>query len=196
MSTTFLANLQSIAGKAPRQFSEIEAGFLPKKRPQAVDFAKALELGAFHDTHAQLAAISEDGVVDWDRFDIADFVPYITSIATFEQTETPDGEIDFIYRVAGENINRVAKRNLRGCTLREVLIGPNRNVILTEYIQTLAERRPSASRGSVDISDLTWVHYLRFLYPVRRHGAVRHLLNFMLFASSARADTRFSRKAI
>lgn len=196
MGMTFLANLQSIAGKSPRQYPAKEVGFEPKDRPQAVDFAEALELGAFHDVHARLTEISDGGVVDWDRFDIADFVPYITSIATFERIETPDGEIDFIYKVAGENINRVAKRNLRGCTLREVLIGPNRDVILTEYMQTLAERRPSASRGSVDISDLTWVHYLRFLYPVRRHGEVGYLLNFMLFASSTGGEAEFAKPAI
>lgn len=192
----FLANLQIIAGKAPRHFHGSEAGFQPKTRPQAVEFAEALELGAFHDAHARLTEISEKGVVDWDRFDISDFVPYIGSIATFERIDTPEGEPDFVYGVAGENIKRVAKRELRGQSLREVLVGPSRRVILDEYVQTLAEGKPRASRGSVDISDMFWVHYLRFLYPVRRRGELRHLLCFMLFASRGKGETSFARNRL
>lgn len=192
----FFANLQSIAGKAPRHFQGSDVGFQPKTRPQAVDLEEALELGAFHDAHARLTAISENGVVDWDRFDISDFVPYIGSIATFERVDTPEGEPDFVYGVAGENIKRVAKRELRGHSLRDVLIGPSRNVILAEYVQTLAEGKPRASRGTVDISDMFWVHYLRFLYPVRRRGELRHLLCFMLFASREQAGKGFAKNKL
>jgi hypothetical protein len=188
----FLANLQSIAGKPPRRFPAKHAGLQPKKPPQAVELEEALKLGAFHDAHGRLTAISEDGVVDWDRFDVSDFVPYIASIATFERVDTAAGEPDFIYGVVGENIKRVAKRDLRGRSLREALIGPNRDLILSEYVRTLAERKPCASRGTVDISDMFWVHYLRFLYPVRRRGELRHLLCFVLFASRGDSETGFA----
>ena len=77
-----------------------------------------------------------------------------------------------------------------------MLTEPSRKDILAEYEQTLREGRPSASTGMVDISDLTWLRYLRFLYPVRRGAATDRLLCFMLFAPQAKAEASgFSKRA-
>lgn len=192
----YSVNLRSLGAKAPRPTPRPGEG-VATKQPQRIDFAEALELGSFHAVHGKLMETSEAGVVDWERFDIAEVAGYMPSMATFDCVETPEGEADFRYGFAGENLNRVAKRSLRGLSLRAVLTGPSRDAILDEYTQTLAEQAPSASTGMVDISDMFWIRYLRFLYPVRRNGEVDRLLCFMLFASrSGGRETAFAKSAV
>ncbi len=189
---SFLVNLQSLRVLGTTVPGLPRAG-VETKRSQRLDFEDALELGDFRPVHERLQACSRRGVIDWKRFDITEFGAYMPSMATFKRVETAEGEIDFVYGYSGENINRVAKRPLRGLSLREVLTGPSRAEILAEYTETLAGETPSASTGSVDISDMYWVRYLRFIYPVLRNGEVGHLLIFMLFASRSDATTHFAK---
>ena len=192
----FFVDLRNLGVKGPRGSARPGEGLTPR-RSQRLDFDEALALGRFQDVHDRLTAISQDGTVDWARFDITEFGSYMPSLATFDRIATPEGEADYLYGFAGENLNRVAKRSLRGLKLRDVLTGPSRDGILAEYAQTLSEGRPSASTGMVDISDLFWLRYLRFLYPVRRGGETNRLLCFMLFASRAAGDSRgFAKSAI
>lgn len=178
----FLVNLQNLR-EFEGQALDLTGKGIRNRSSQRIGFADALDLGGFHPVHAQLEAVSEDGVIDWARFDITAFGKYMPSMATFDAIEGDGGALDFRYGFCGDNINRVAKRPLRGRKLSEVLTGASRDDILAEYAAVLREEAPSASSGTVDISDMTWVRYLRFLYPARRNGEVSRLLAFMLFAS-------------
>ncbi|MEX0923231.1 MAG: hypothetical protein WDZ84_10680 [Rhodovibrionaceae bacterium] len=187
----FLVNLQSLRASGQRRAAGLQA-----EQPRRLVFEEALELGSFGEVHRRLTACSERGAVVWESFDITEFGSYMPSMATFDALESAEGAPDFVYRFCGENINRVAKRPLRGRLLSEVLTGPSRAAILAEYRQTLAEAKPSASTDTVDISDMFWVRYLRFLYPVRRDGKVDRLLNFMLFASRNDGESGFAKSAL
>ncbi len=147
-----------------------------------VTFAEAIGLARFHQPHEALTAISTGGVIDWDLFDISDFARFMPSMGTLDLTPVPSGDPDFTYRFVGESINAMARRNLRGVRLRDILASRTRDTIITEYVRTLQSGTPRASAGIVDISDLTWMRYLRFLYPVRTRSGQNRILLFMLFS--------------
>jgi hypothetical protein len=149
----------------------------------AVPFADAMHAAGLEQTAEMLSAISTDGVIDWRRFDVTDFGRLMPSFATLDRIEGADGVPDFRYRFVGETIEQVARRKLRGALLSEVLVGEARRSILTEYAACLKDRRPRASAGRVVISDMTWLRYLRILYPAATDGATpNRLLLILLFA--------------
>ncbi|NMM44622.1 hypothetical protein HH303_09025 [Rhodospirillaceae bacterium KN72] len=164
--------------------TKIPADAMSRKMPVSLDFQEAMTLGGFTKAHETVMAMADDGVVDWSRFDITSFAYWMPAIATLDRIETEAGEPDFVYRFVGESINTIAKRSLRGISLRQVLVGPAMNWILTEYETTLKEGHPRASTGQVTISDMNWVRYLRFLYPVRTATGVDRILLFMLYDTS------------
>lgn len=151
--------------------------------PRSLAFNNALELAEFQSVHELVSGMSTEGVVDWDQFDIGPFGALMPSIATLDHFKTDLGEDDYVYRYVGQNLETIAKRSLRHVSLRQVLVGKSRDAILTEYGDTLAGRVPRASTGNVDVSDMVWVRYLRFLYPVRTKTGIDRLLLFMLFAA-------------
>lgn len=151
--------------------------------PRSIPFNDALELAKFQSIHELVTSMSTGGVVDWQKFDIAPFATMMPSIATLDYFKTDQGLDDYIYRYVGQNLETIAKRSLRAVSLRQVLVGKSRDAILREYGDTLAGRVPRASTGNVDVSDLVWVRYLRFLYPVRTKTGVDRLLLFMLFSA-------------
>ncbi|WP_425403086.1 hypothetical protein [Hwanghaeella sp.] len=151
--------------------------------PQPIDFSEALDVADMKAEHRKLAAISEGGVVCWEKFDIVDFGAMMPSIALLDCVSGENGERDFQYGYVGESINEIAQRPLRGIRLGDVLVGEAKQQIIEEYTAAIDGREPRASIGQVTISDdLDWVHYMRFLYPVRRDGEVNRVLLFMLFA--------------
>lgn len=145
------------------------------------DAVREAGIGTYHDKLVALAG--PRGAIDWSRFDIVELAPLMPSIATLDYSITRD-DPDFTYRFVGESINAIAKRNLRGLGLRDVLVGKNRDSIIAEYGAALKGGRPRASAGKVVISELTWVRYLRFLYPVRTDTGVDRVLLIMLFDSA------------
>lgn len=151
--------------------------------PASVSYHDALRLADFQDVDRSLSAMSQDGVLDWDRFDISPFARLMPSMAVLDRLVRDDGLPDFRYGFVGENICAIAKRNLRGVCLRDVLVGESRDRILAEYEATVDGTVPRASTGNVTISDLHWVRYLRFLYPVRTETGIDRVLLFMLFAA-------------
>jgi hypothetical protein len=177
-SVDFTALVELASGR-----EAVPADAMSANPPRSLPFNNALDLAEFQSVHEIVTGMSDDGVVVWDKFDIAPFAALMPSIATLDQFKTDAGEDDYIYRFVGQNLETIAKRSLRKTSLREVLHGKNRDAILQEYGATLTGRVPRASTGNVDISDLVWVRYLRFLYPVRTKTGVDRLLLFMLFAA-------------
>ena len=185
-SYMFSPNLNFIVERdsdAARRPTESMSGRLSSSLP----FGEAIRLGAFDTAHAAVQSVSTDGVVDWDQFDITPFGRWMPALATLDRVDTEDGEVDFIYRFVGESINTVAKRSLRGASLRQILNGPVMDWILQEYNTTLVDRAFRASTGTVTISDMTWMRYLRFLYPVKTGSGVNRILLFMLYDTAPTA---------
>lgn len=156
---------------------------MSRRPPQPIEFSEALEIADMQDQHRKLSAISDGGIVDWRQFDITDFGAMMPSIAFLDRVMDENGNQDFQYGYVGESINEIAQRPLRGVRLGEVLVGEAKAKIIAEYAATLDGGQPRASVGRVTISDdMDWVHYMRFLYPVRRDGEVDRVLLFMLYA--------------
>jgi hypothetical protein len=150
--------------------------------PQDLEFETAVHLAGLSDHDRTLRNMMDaEEVIDWTRFDITRFAPLMPSMATLDRIG-PHEDADFVYRFVGESINSVAKRNLRGLRLSEILTGEGRDHILRTYRRTAAEARRHAGAGTVEVSDLTWVRYLRFLYPVRVGETVDRVLLIMLFS--------------
>ena len=148
-----------------------------------IDFASAIKAADLGATHGKLEAISDDGVVDWSRFDITDFARLMPSLAILDRKTEGGDEVDFTYGYVGETINTIARRSLRGLRLRDVFRGKACDDVIREYCEVLDQRHPHASTGRVVISDMDWMHYLRLLYPVRHKGTVERILLIMLFAA-------------
>jgi len=155
---------------------------MSRRPPTSIDLDEALDIAEMRPQHDTLMGIADDGIVDWSRFDITDFGVMMPSIAILDRTVDGDGNPDFQYGYVGESINEIAQKPLRGLCLSEVLVGEAKQKIIAEYDATLNGAKPRASFGRVTISDMDWVHYMRFLYPVRRNGAVDRVLLFMLYA--------------
>lgn len=150
--------------------------------PQELDFETAVEMAGLRGHDDALRRIMDPtGAVIWEEFEIARFARLMPSLATLDRIGPPEAP-DFVYRFVGDSINAVAKRNLRGIRLSEILSGDGRIPILQAYRRTVVETRPHAGAGSVEVSDMTWVKYLRFLYPVRVSDAVDRVLLIMLFS--------------
>lgn len=164
------------------QGKPVAANAVSGQAPSSVDLQEALEMADMKEQHDKLMRIAEDGVVDWGRFDIIEFASLMPSIAILDRVETAQGEPDFQYGYVGESINEIAQKPLKGLTLGEVLVGEAKDTIIAEYQAALGSAGPRASVGRVVISDLDWVHYMRFLYPVRRNGEVDRILLIMLYA--------------
>ena len=156
---------------------------MSRRPPTSIDLEEALETADMHDQHRKLMEISEDGIVDWSKFDIVDFAAMMPSIAVLDSIRDDAGRQDFRYGYVGESINEIAQRPLRGLRLGEVLVGDAREKIIEEYAATLKTGKARASVGRVTISDdMDWVHYMRFLYPVHRDGVIDRILLFMLYS--------------
>lgn len=150
---------------------------------RTLDFASAIELAELTFVNNRLDEISQDGVIDWSGFDILDFARLMPSIAILNQVQRDDGSRDFRYGFVGENINAIARMNLRGAFLGDVLTGVSRDQIIDEYMAAITERTPRASGGNVTISDMYWLSYLRFLYPAQTENGVDRVLLIMLFST-------------
>lgn len=155
---------------------------MSRRPPESIDFEKALEIATMGNHHRKLMESADQGVIDWNKFDIIDFGPIMPSIALLDCVTDENGNPDFQYGYVGESINEIAQRPLRGLRLGEVLVGKAKETIIAEYTATLNSGQPRASVGQVTISELDWVHYLRFLYPVRREGEVNRILLIMLYS--------------
>jgi hypothetical protein len=153
-----------------------------RRPPRSIELEEALEIADMRDQHCKLMETAVDGVVDWDKFDIVEFGPMMPSIALLDSVIDENGNQDFQYGYVGESINEIAQRPLRGLKLGDVLVGEAKEKIITEYIAALDSGHPRVSVGQVTISDMDWVHYMRFLYPVRRDGEVNRILLIMLFS--------------
>ena len=174
-------NFQSLSSFAKGRVLVDDA--MSRRPPRSIDLEEALTFADMWDQHRKLEAISDDGVVDWSRFDIVDFSTMMPSIALLDSVTDEDGNRDFQYGYVGESINEIAQRPLRGLRLGSVLVGEARDTIIAEYVAALEGGKPRASVGRVTITDdMDWVHYLRILYPVRRDGAVNRILLFMLYS--------------
>ncbi len=161
----------------------VPADAMSANAPRSVPFEEAVALADMEDADARLRTMSDGGILNWSRFDIQPFARLMPSIAYLDKVDREGGIIDFRYGFVGENINAIAKRNLRGICLRDVLVGEKAEAIIQEYATTLEERVPRASSGNVSISDLTWVRYLRFLYPTRTETGLDRVFLIMLFAA-------------
>ena len=156
---------------------------MSRRPPTSVALEEALEAAEMHDQHSKLMEISEDGIVDWAKFDIVDFAAMMPSIAVLDSVRDDAGKRDFRYGYVGESINEIAQRPLRGMRLGDVLVGEAKEKIIEEYAATLKTGKARATVGRVTISDdMDWVHYMRFLYPVRRDGNVDRVLLVMLYS--------------
>ncbi len=155
---------------------------MSRQPPTSLDLEEALEIAEMQDQHQKLTAISLDGVILWDRFDITDFAPLMPSIAVVDKDVAASGTVDFRYGYVGESINEIAQRPLKGVLMGDVLVGDAKDMILQEYSDTLSQARPRASFGRVTVSEYDWVHYMRFLYPVNRDGNIDRVLLIMLYA--------------
>lgn len=175
---TSLAALAKITGVGDKLPADAMSG----QATHSVDFARAIDLSGFGETHERLRTLMRDGVLDWSRFEIADFRAHIPSLAYFDRV-TVEGRVDFRYRFVGEAINAIARRPLRGLLLSDVLTGAAADQIIAEYDTAIRERACRASVGRVVVSDMSWIAYLRLLYPVCTGDAVDRLLLFMLFAN-------------
>lgn len=173
-------NFQSISSFAKGR--AVAGDAMSRHPPQGIDLGEALTAADMHEQHQKLTEISTNGVVDWEKFDITDFGVMMPSIAILDSVSDENGEMDFRYGYVGESINEIAQRPLRGLCLGEVLVGDAKATIIEEYTATLKSAEPRASFGQVTISDMDWVHYMRFLYPVRKDGEVNRILLIMLFA--------------
>ena len=132
--------------------------------------------------HEKLMSIATDSIIDWEKFDITEFAAMMPSIALLDSVLDENGNQDFQYGYVGESINEIAQRPLKGLRLGEVLIGEAKDKIIDEYAATLQGGVPRASAGRVTISELDWIQYMRFLYPVRRNGKVNRVMLFMLYS--------------
>ncbi|RVU36834.1 hypothetical protein EOI86_16865 [Hwanghaeella grinnelliae] len=155
---------------------------MSRRPPRTIDLDEALDVAGMRDHHRKLMESAVDGVIEWDRFDIIDFGPIMPSIALLDSVTDEDGNQDFKYGYVGESINEIAQRPLRGLKLGDVLVGEAKEKIISEYAAALNGGHPRVSVGRVTISDLDWVQYMRFLYPVRRDGEVNRILLIMLFS--------------
>ncbi|MEQ8604593.1 MAG: hypothetical protein RIB45_14860 [Marivibrio sp.] len=150
---------------------------------RAVPLADAVSAARLEEAAAELDALSSGGVIDWRRFDVTRFAALMPSLAYLDRMEGEDGAPDFVYRFVGETIQQVARRTLRGARISDILVGEARRSILDEYAACLDQRRPRASIGRVVVSDMTWLRYLRLLYPAATDGTTPdRLLLIMLFA--------------
>ncbi|MBP5855495.1 hypothetical protein KAJ83_00615 [Marivibrio halodurans] len=177
-----LAALRAIA-QAGR---DIPSDWLSGQATHALAIEPAVQAAGFARTHDRLMAAMRDGAIDWRRFDIAEFVDIMPSLAYLDRVET-DAGADFRYRFVGEGINAVARRPLRGLLLSEVLTGTAARQIIAEYERVITDRAPRASAGRVVVSDMSWISYLRLLYPVRTGERIDRLLLVMLFATDKNA---------
>jgi len=173
-------NFQSLSSFAKGQALVDDA--MSRRPPRSIDLEDALEIADMRDHHSKLMETAVDGVVDWDTFDIVEFGPLMPSIALLDSVIDENGDQDFQYGYVGGSINEIAQRPLRGLKLGDVLVGEAKDKIIAEYAAALEGGRPRASVGRVTISDMDWVHYMRFLYPVRRDGAVNRILLVMLYS--------------
>lgn len=174
-------NFQSLSSFAQGRALVNDA--MSRRPPTSIDLEEALKLAEMQDQHRKLTEISDDGIIDWTKFDITDFGPVMPSMAILDNIPDDAGNPDFQYGYVGESINEIAQRPLKGLRLSEVLVGAAKDEIIEEYAATLNGGKPRASVGRVTISDdMDWVQYLRLLYPVRRDGQVNRILLFMLYA--------------
>lgn len=173
-------NFQSLSSFAKGRSLVNDA--MSRHAPKTINLEEALEVADMKDQHKKLMELAVDGVVDWDKFDIVEFGPMMPSIALLDSVTDENGNQDFQYGYVGESINEIAQRPLRGLKLGDVLVGEAKDKIIAEYATALNGNEPRVSVGQVTISDLDWVHYMRFLYPVRRNGDVNRILLIMLFS--------------
>ena len=173
-------NFQSLSSFAKGRSLVDDA--MSRRPPRTIDLEEALEAADMKEQHKKLMELAVDGVVDWDKFDIVEFGPMMPSIALLDSVTDENGNQDFQYGYVGESINEIAQRPLRGLKLGDVLVGEAKDKIIAEYAAALNGNEPRVSVGQVTISDLDWVHYMRFLYPVRRNGEVNRILLIMLFS--------------
>lgn len=173
-------NFQSLSSFAKGRTVVDDA--MSRRPPRSINLEEALDIADMRGPHEKLMAISTDGIVDWEKFDITDFAVMMPSIAILDSVLDENGGQDFQYGYVGESINEIAQRPLKGVRLGEVLVGDAKDRIIDEYAVTLKGGVPRASAGRVTISDMDWVQYMRFLYPVRRNGQVNRVLLIMLYA--------------
>jgi hypothetical protein len=173
-------NFQSLSSFAQGRALVDDA--VSRRPPRTIDLEEALEVADIKEQHKKLMELAVDGVVEWDKFDIVEFGPMMPSIALLDSVTDENGNLDFQYGYVGESINEIAQRPLRGLKLGDVLVGEAKDKIIAEYAAALNGNEPRVSVGQVTISDLDWVHYMRFLYPVRRNGEVNRILLIMLFS--------------